>query len=369
MTSPQHGARQEELAEVLGRFRDAPELDTVAAALIYDEPAASATVGIWRFSAGEWSVILKVLAAGGSHGSALWQAGVDPDHWYYWKREALAYSSGFLGSLSGGLRAPTCFGVFDRPDGAIGVWLEDLRADRSAAAWSVEQYRASAEALGRAQAASAARVGSGTEPWLGRKWLDSYVERRGSFFDVVNDPAWDHPLVRDHLPAGTRDAAVRIWDDRHELLGIVSAAPLVLCHNDVHPGNLFADGPDTVLIDWSFASIGPAGVDPATLVFDAVLDFFVPTDRLGDVRTAVTEGYVAGFSEAMPRTDVDTLARAIRAASAVKYFWIPLAMVDAVAKGRETMNRRPLLEAFPIWAEVVPEILAERTRVGGRPST
>src|SRR5438552_1048606 len=119
---------------------------SLACEQIFEEAVASATAGIWRFTDDSWSVILKVLRhqAGGS---PRWQSGEDEDHWYYWRREALAYSSGLLAHLARPLRAPRCYGVFDRPDGSISLWLEDLRFAAPAAAWPLNRYRLAAFAL------------------------------------------------------------------------------------------------------------------------------------------------------------------------------------------------------------------------------
>ena len=63
-----------------------------------------------------WSLILKMLRSEG--GSA------DISAWDYYKREADAYQSGLLDELPGGLAAPRCFGVLDRPDGTCcWMWL------------------------------------------------------------------------------------------------------------------------------------------------------------------------------------------------------------------------------------------------------
>ena len=78
-------------------------------------------------------MILKVLRHGGG-GSPLWQSGEEESHWYYWRREALAFSSGLLDAFSDDLRAPQCLGLFERPDGSVGIWLEDLRHTLPAAA-------------------------------------------------------------------------------------------------------------------------------------------------------------------------------------------------------------------------------------------
>jgi hypothetical protein len=360
---PGHGAGPAELSAVL-RSASAPVTAAeLSAELIFAEPAASATAGIWRFSASGWSAILKVLRHGGN-GSPLWQSGEERSHWYYWRREALAYSSGALDVFSGDLRPPMRLAVFERPDGSMGIWLEDLGEALPAAAWSIEHYRLAATALGRAQAHSHATCGDSPPAWLGQDWLRRYVERRQSFLDVLGKPAWSHPLVGEHLPPDTAEKAAEIWDEREGLLALVEASPICLCHNDLHPGNLFAEQEVTVLIDWAFLGTGHAGEDPGNLIFDAVLDFFVSPDELSDLEEAITEGYLQGLSETLGEADAALVRRAIWATGAVKYFWIPLSMVEAIELGRTTLNRRPLDETFAIWARAVPKIfeLAGRLR-------
>jgi hypothetical protein len=83
---------------------------------------------------------------------------------------------------------------------------------------------------------------------------------------------------------------------------------------------------------------------------------WVPPGDLGALQEALTEGYLQGLANTIAPDDVDLVRRAILAAGAVKYFWVPLAMVDAVEQRRATLNRRPLEEAFATWASVVPHI-------------
>ena len=87
----------------------------------------------------EWSLILKVvLAAGGSD---------DPTHIYYWKREPFAYQSGLLSDLPGGLAAPRCFGVLDRP-GAAWIWLEEI-IETGCEIWPFDRYGLAARHIGQ----------------------------------------------------------------------------------------------------------------------------------------------------------------------------------------------------------------------------
>ena len=363
---PTHGADADEMDAVLRTAGQPGTVADISAELIFEEPAASATVGIWRIGAGDWSAILKVLKHA-SKGSPMWQSGEEEFHWYYWRREALAYDSGILDVLSEGLRSPRCLGVFDRDDGSVGIWLEDLGRTEAAAEWNIERYRDAATALGRAQGQSLRLAREATEPWLGRQWLRRYVERREPFLAFLHSPAWSHPLVQEYLGPDTAREAQAIWEGRDTLLAAVEAAPLCLCHNDLHPGNLFADGETTILIDWGFVGIGHAGEDPGNLVLDAIFDFFVDPAEFGVLQLALTEGYLQGLEVAGSPVDLDVVRQAIGATGAVKYFWIPLALVDAVEQERPTLNRRPLEEGFRAWAPIVPEIfeLAHRLRSGG----
>jgi hypothetical protein len=251
--------------------------------------------------------------------------------------------------------------VFDRPDGSVGIWLEDLGHAQAAGAWDAERYRSAAVALGQAQGRTQALALGSTEPWLGRNWLRRFVERRGSFLDILGKSAWDHPLVREYLPPDTAREATAVWHEREVLLSAVEAAPLCLCHNDLHPGNLFAEGLTTVLIDWGFVGAGHVGEDVGSLIFDAILDFFVAPDDFVDLRDALTDGYLDGLADSL-EVDIDVVRRSIWASGAVKYFWIPLAMVDAVEQRRTMLNRRPLEEAFAVWAQLVPEIFESARR-------
>lgn len=65
-----------------------------------------------------WSLILKVLNEDSNR--------ADPDHPEWWRREAEAYRSGHLESLTVGLSSPRCFGVVDHPGEGCWIWLEEV---------------------------------------------------------------------------------------------------------------------------------------------------------------------------------------------------------------------------------------------------
>lgn len=82
-------------------------------------------------------------------------------------------------------------------------------------------------------------------------WWD-FAARFGDVVDLLDDPEVAALRRAVEQSAG--------WRDRF------AAAPLVLCHGDVHPGNVVqaADGP--VLVDWDLIGLAPCGWDHAALL-------------------------------------------------------------------------------------------------------
>jgi hypothetical protein len=193
---------------------------------------------------------------------------------------------------------------------------------------------------------------------MAQRWLRRYVERREAFlFALSDDQAWAHPLVREHLPDQARQEVSRLWSLREELLNLIYGGGNCLTHSDLHPGNLFRVGPETVVVDWAFAGAGPLGEDPGNLAIDAVLDFFVRPEQFEPLCDAIFSGYLEGVIEAGWPGDSAQLGRAMWAVGAVKYLWIPPVMVETLAAGRPMLNRRPTEEAFLWWAPLVGSII------------
>ncbi|MFE2965641.1 hypothetical protein ACFXKC_18575 [Streptomyces sp. NPDC059340] len=63
-------------------------------------------------------------------------------------------------------------------------------------------------------------------PWLSRRFLRDYISAQTVGQELLDDDtAWRHPLVRDHFPAGVREAMVRLRQDREWFLGIMESLP------------------------------------------------------------------------------------------------------------------------------------------------
>jgi Phosphotransferase enzyme family len=319
---------------------------------------ASATAAIDRVRCGGRSAVVKVLAPS-SPGHAKWTAGADEAHWYYWRREAEAYASGLLGTLAGGLRAPDCALVADRPDGSVALWLEDLDG-APASAWPLDRYRLAARHLGAAQGEFAAGRPLPADAWLSRAWLPAYLRQRDGDMPLLEDPgAWRHPALASWERRPAPAALVALRADQARFLHVLDRLPPTLAHLDLHPANMFeGGGGTTAVIDWAFVGVGALGEDAGNLVPDAVLDFHVPPDRIDDLHAAAVDGYEEGLRSAGWAGPSALVRLALAAAMAAKFAWIPPAILRAAVERRAHLNRRPIAEALPAWAATVDFLLA-----------
>jgi len=257
-----------------------------------EERIPAASVGLWRVRTQSDSAVLKVIALGGKH-HPRWPVAADESHPYYWRREACVYESGLLDRLVD-LHAPECRGVFERTDGSVAVWLEDVPEAR---AWTVEALGAVAERLGRAQAGLAADPLD--ERWLSRGWLREYLGIRD-----IEGPEVEAVLAR------------------------LEKVPQTLCHHDFHPANVLGDD-SSVVIDWAYCGLGALGLDAGVLVADGIADeAFAPelADAAGD---EVWRGYVAGLRSAGWQGREEDVRYAYLRGTALRLSWMPLGVKPA----------------------------------------
>lgn len=319
-----------------------------AAESLIETAVVSATAGVWRVigDAG-WVMVVKRLQLSDG-GNSRWQAGAETGHWFYWRREVSAYESGLLNLLTGGIRAPVCYGVFDRDDGTVDVWLEDVSGS-SGPDWDAARFAKAVRQLGAAQGAIA-RVGPPAEPWLSRRWLRQYLEIRQHDGDIPwEDSAWDHPIVRGSLPRQNIGRARALWNGLSGYLQRVEALPRTLCHFDLHPDNLYDVGGETVLIDWAFVGVGGLGEDIGALVPDFITDFHFPPSDLPSLFELMVRNYAAGLRSAAVKITDGEARQMVAIAAIAKYAWIIPAVLETATSGRPTMNGRPVPEAAGYW--------------------
>jgi hypothetical protein len=245
-----------------------------------------ATAGLWWIVAGTDRAFLKVVGHGAGTDSR-WPSSTDPANPYYWKREPLAYATGLLDRLGGGLRTPELLACVERGDGSVALWLECVD---DVATWSPELLGDVAFRLGRAQAAFAADPS--TEPWLSRGWLRAYVALHGA-----PDP------------------------EREQVLERLESLPHTLCHHDFHPANVLGEDAD-VVVDWAYCGLGAPGLDAGVLVADGIADGAVAPELADAAAAAVWDGYAAGIAEAGWAVDLEEVRYAYLRGTALRLSWL-----------------------------------------------
>jgi hypothetical protein len=315
---PEVAVADAEVREVLG----VPAGKAVFEPLTHN-PWNGVTAGVWRVGAEGRSAVLKVLTRT-KETSVAWSASNDPRHWNFWRREAYVYQSGLAQVWQPhGIRAPRLLACAERPGGDLALWLEDVPGE-PATAWPLARHVEHAHRLGAAQGA----VGAGEDrPWLSQRFLRDYTAGKTTGQDLLDaDEAWQHPLVREHFPAGLREDMVRLHHDREWFLTVMESLPRALCHLDQWPANVRSDGPDSVVLDWAFAGDGALGEDLGNYLPDCVFDQFVPAADLPGLAKAAYDAYLHGLRESGWRGD-ERLVRLGVCASAVKYDWLTALML------------------------------------------
>jgi len=298
--------------------------------------SGAATVGVYRVSGTatdhgtphEWALILKIIQPG----VPVWNpAAREIGHPIYWKREALAYASGLLNDLPGGIATPRCFALEERADESCWLWLEQDE-DCYGPRWPLAQYATAARVLGRFNGAYLAGRALPVSPWLGppgalRGTLQAFAFIR----DVVESPTtWQHPLLRAAFSTPVAERLLRLWDDREPLLAALDRSPQTLCHKDAYRRNMFAvavaHAQPLVLIDWAGLGRGEIGLDIADLFGASYITFGVEPTDLATFDATIFDSYMAGLREAGWQGDRQLARFGFSASVALKYrgllFWL-----------------------------------------------
>ncbi len=82
-------------------------------------------------------------------------------------------------------------------------------------------------------------------------------------------PWWDFDQMFDEastIDELARDGLRSAYETHRWWIDAARGGPLVLCHGDVHPGNVLVDATGPVLIDWDLLCVGPRAWDHAPLM-------------------------------------------------------------------------------------------------------
>jgi hypothetical protein len=243
----------------------------------------------------QWSAVLKVVEKPG-------EGCTQPGELCYWRRELLAYRSGWLGNLPGGVRPPHCYGVSEHENGGW-LWLEDIQ-ESAPAQWSLAHYRSAAHHLGRLAGAYLTGTPLPDAPWLCSSLFRTFYEDGGWWERFINpdspNNAWQRPLVQAVFPAPLPRRVQEIWRKKEAFLSALEQLPQVFCHNDAHRRNLMlVEGKEgqeeLVAIDWAFCGPGALGADLGELVGTSLSYFAIDPSQAVELEEAVLDGYLGGL--------------------------------------------------------------------------
>ena len=314
-----------------------------------------------------WSAILKICKSpvGGMTPRGIAPAGWgdDPHHWNYWKREPLAYQSGLLADLPRGISAPRCYGVDERDDGTIWLWMEEI-ADEGDPSWPPERFETLATDFGAFGGAYLIGREIPHYQWLESDWLRSWIDDAwDSLVPLIANPAaWDLPMVRAAFPRPVADRLEELWSKRVRMLDALAAVPTTLCHRDAYPSNMFTrrnpDGKsETVAVDWTQMGRGPIGHDLGQILIPSLLFFWIKPEDIASMERRLFAAYIRGLRSTGWTGDTEVVRFGFAATTSLHWcfagaFALRWARDSRISDG---MARR--------WGRPIEEIIAQRAAV------
>jgi hypothetical protein len=215
--------------------------------------------------------------------------------------EIQAYTSGMLGKLPAGIRAPLCHGLTEMDGSTACLWLEDVSAYK-VDAWTMEGFELAAHSLGMFNGRFCGRPSFRDEAWWSRDWLKKYVAQTDPILAQLPQ-LMHYPLVSRCFTPGSLETVESLWSRRGQLLERLDQLPTVFCHLDAHCRNMFfmptlESLPTLCLIDWATAGVAPLGAELSALVVGSVLLYGAEPSELPELQVRALRGYIAGLKAA-----------------------------------------------------------------------
>jgi hypothetical protein len=294
------------------------------------------TDGIWKVTNESRSVIVKTVSFASDQCAGSWarhwtaQSG-EPTHWNYWKREFLAYLYDLPATFdSSGINSPALLYAYEGR--GTFTFVTEHCGLTPATQWTAHDYYAAARNLGIAQGSISTKGNFGEYPWLCKNYIADYALEKP--FDRSlpgSSEAWSGLIDVGAVSPRERDTQIRLARNERELMKLLAAVPLTLCHNDFWTRNLFGkDGQPTTVVDWAFVGIGPLGSDIANMTASAGFDSYIAPAHLASFADHVFDSYLNGLRQSGWKGDSRTV-RLGYCASVAKYAWVVAAMLESAA--------------------------------------
>lgn len=291
-----------------------------------------------------------------------------PSHWNYWRREALAYESGLLGSVPQ-FRPPKTLAVSDVGE-ELWIFMEEVR-DAHRGKWSLAQHLDAARDLGRFNGHWATRR-LPRQPWICRGWLRGVSEQRTVLASVVADwKLFRHPQCVRAFPVSVEVRLKHLLTSLDSYLDALDALPQTLCHFDAFRANLFrprgAGAEGTVAIDWAFLGTGAVGVDLGQMLVGNAMWLHIPPRRLETFTEALFESYLAGVRDSGAQVDVNAIRLAFHLSVAVRVgLYLPFLLLLLTSRGATAEWARlfegPMSRSVPEFGRAVQQLLGHAVR-------
>lgn len=285
----------------------------------------------------KWSFILKVVVPSSNFN--------EPSHYNYWKREILAYQSGLLDKLPSIIHAPRCFGIEERDNQTVWLWLEEV-SDYYQGDWTYIQYEKIALLLGRFNGTYLVEKELPTEEWLCKEWLSSWVRECDKFDDgtALNEETWDDDYISSLFPPDMFNRYSMFHEKRTQLLMKLRELPKVFTHNDAWYPNLFLQEDETIVaIDWAFAGITGVGEELGRfygLCLHSGIDFY-DMEKLSEI---LFENYCKGLYDAGWSEDTKLVRFGFTTAAGIRCGMMIPKIIKDIIKDKENAEYKDRLQ-------------------------
>jgi hypothetical protein len=196
------------------------------------------------------------------------------------------------------------YAVDDAADDEVWIWLQACGDVRAKSPADPEKLASTAHDL-RAFAAqwAAAPPSRDRYPWLAHRWVGGWVttfRALGVDHALRHEGCWTTTLLGDVLPRSTHRRVKDLLNAADGLQQRLASLPITLAHHDTQWSNAFpaeqaGRESGTVMIDWSFVGLAPAGTDLGLHVSGNLTSRAVDPQRATDHDRAATDAYLHGL--------------------------------------------------------------------------